>query len=590
MRGYSAIREGRLQRLLLGLSLVLSLASVIHVLSTPPASGYETSVTSAYSMELFGAVAVSSLLGIFVDATSERKRYWWKFLIPLFVSYLLLFCLPLFRGYALYGRGNSDVLFHLGEARTIVNTGFISPDNWYPVIHILLAVLEQFGISLEQGRYLVPLLFFGMYLGFVSLYADRVASDSTESIVLIGCALPLLFGRFHLSLHPSVLSFFVAPVFLYLLESHRGAREQRRFTALSLVFASFVLFFHPITTLLVAVLIVAYTVSPRLTRMVRRTTPTTDRRTATVFLFVLVGFSAWYTRFERLGTNLVQFIAPALRTRKSAAEAQQAEAMGLKPTELVVQFLEMYGSIAVYALLSGLFFVAVTVAVANRTAKRRDLDIAVQLIAGGGIAIVLVFYFTMSPTRGFRYLILAMTLAVGLLLSRRYGREQRRGFAHVGAIGVLLVLLVTFLAVGGLYTDHNHLTHSEASGAAHTIETATGKYETASYSTSRDIAWYSLGYRSATERDVQPFRGGGTETEPPPSLGYGDDDDRLGDAFETYPQYLFLTEHDRRAPYNGSESAYTESEHARLADDRAANKVYENGETELWVIDPADRQ
>lgn len=589
MTSYKAIRDGRFQRALLGLSLVLSLATIVHVLSVPPTSGYEPSIEAPYSMELFGAVVVCSLLGVFADGYADRQRYWWKFLVLLFLSYLLLFCLPLFRGYALYGRGNADVLFHLGEARSVASEGTIGSRNWYPIVHLLIAVLAQFGLPIEQSRYLLPLFFFALYLGFLYLYAKRVADRSSQAVLVLGCAAPLLFGRYHLSLHPSILSFFVVPVFLYLFEVRQDLRSSRRVTLLSFLFALFVLFFHPITTLLLVGLGFAYVLSPLLSRALRR--PTTEhRRTMTVVCFVIVAFFTWYSQFDRLENNVIQFVAPALRTRTSTVDAQQAAARELSPTELLVQVLELYGPILIYAMLTSIFLFALVVGLRRRTTRKSDGEIVAHLVVGFAAAVVLVIYFTMSPTRGARYLIFAMALAAGALVTRRYTERRHRELGYVGVGAVVLVLLAAFLAVGGIYTDYNHLTYSEKAGAEHVLETEASDAEVASYSTSREITWYLLGYQQATESDGNPFPVGNLERAPPPSLGFDTESSELSEAFDEYPKRLFLTEHDQRAPHNGSHGAYTEAERNQLPEERTANKVYDNGETSIWQLESTARQ
>jgi len=98
------------------------------------AKGYEISIFNVYPMYLWISIVVSissAIILLLLNAFSPKKKIWvWSLFIILFTN-LIILELPLFRGYALFGR--SDVLTHLGYVNDILNYGTIGTQNYYPI-------------------------------------------------------------------------------------------------------------------------------------------------------------------------------------------------------------------------------------------------------------------------------------------------------------------------------------------------------------------------------------------------------------------------------------------------------------------------
>jgi len=545
-----------------------------------PVTQYEPSVISMFSILLFTSAIVVSILGIILSSNHEQNNMWWKFLFIIFSLYTILFFFPLLRGYAMYGRGNADILFHIGEAHAISDTGRLSDFNWYPIIHILIAVLDIFNVSFRQARYFLPLVFFSVYNIFSYLYVRGVVKNRYSASITLACTLPFLFGRYHLTLQPAFLSFFLLPVFLYLLIPIRKSRHSRPYAVILLIFSLAMIVLHPITTLLVLAILTSYLISSCLKN--RKLNVRLDtRHIAAISVIVLLGFFAWYNQFSRFGTSLAQFLFPSFQTRQSTADTQFQAFSERSLFETIIPFADIYGSILIYCILAGICVLLGMRLYLKNEDVGPEFDLSIQFIIGGLIAIVLVLQFTTNPVRAARFMTLIATLLVAFLFVRR--NSLATGPISPSAIKrsvIISILVVTLISSGGLYVDNNHMTYSEKEGAEHLLYNGNQEIQTISYSMTREMSRYILGSHEENQRTSQPFN---RNKNPPESLGFGGDKP-ISNVYDGYSQYIFLTQHDQEMPINGSLGAYNKADVDRLSIEQNIDKIYSNSGTEIWFI------
>ena len=240
--------------------LFIAMALVIIAI-TPSATGYEVSLYDAYPLHfwLLSIASIACGIGILLRQTfAPKKSEWWMvgFIIISFTNIVLLL-LPMFRGYALYGLG--DTVTHLGFAKDILNSGHIGETNWYPILHIAQTTLVQVsGVTLESTYYLLVILFYGIYTGGIYLLAKSISRHSGQVSLIVAFASPLIYSYFHVAIHPNSLSLFMVPLLLYFYHKTRSTLHQRFPNSVLLVLLAFtIVFFHPITTLLAIVVLLA---------------------------------------------------------------------------------------------------------------------------------------------------------------------------------------------------------------------------------------------------------------------------------------------------------------------------------------------
>lgn len=220
------------------------------------ATGYELSIYRAtpapvwvLSVLILFVCVLAILLYLFVDED-------WRFLtlVPIaIVVYLLVLLLPAWRGYYLPLSG--DLVSHLGDVRAILGSGHVPDDNFYPPVHILGAILS---LALDVAprniwSYLTGLSYL-LYLTGPVLLASVIAGRRAAVLALL-FAVPLLHSHFHRSINPSFFSFYFAPVLFYIYRKYKAAPADRtRLAVVAVPILGLVLFGHPVTAAVVALL------------------------------------------------------------------------------------------------------------------------------------------------------------------------------------------------------------------------------------------------------------------------------------------------------------------------------------------------
>ena len=167
---------------------------------------------------------------------------------------------------------NYDTMYHIGEAEHISNTGHFSDGNWYPIIHIFIAILYFFGFSYENATLLLSSLYSIAFLIFAILLSKCIARSYYERVLIICCASPLFFQMYHMVLMPFYCSLWTIPLILYVLHMIRRNTQNNKFTILLMILIVNIVFFHPLTTLIVALIIAMLIISEKINSHISRTT------------------------------------------------------------------------------------------------------------------------------------------------------------------------------------------------------------------------------------------------------------------------------------------------------------------------------
>ena len=203
------------------IAFVCIILSLIIILKTPPADGYEISIYDQLPLFFWMCLLFSYMLGIsilFQQVLAQKKSGMWflGFFIVIFVNIIVL-SLPFFRDYAIYGRG--DTLTHIGSVRDIINTGHIGNNNFYPISSIFIYIVDALPSSFEfewgTVVVLVYIIFMVYYLLNMHLLAKSISKNKEQVLLITAFATPLIFSFFHVNIHPSMMSLFIIPLILY---------------------------------------------------------------------------------------------------------------------------------------------------------------------------------------------------------------------------------------------------------------------------------------------------------------------------------------------------------------------------------------
>ncbi len=225
-----------------------------------PSTGYELSIYTSTPVLTWVFLLLSILGSLYIVITnvctneSERSNLWLIGIFILFMNRLLLLYIPFIRGYYTW---NGDNISHIGHIKDLIFTGFISPDNPYPITHILLS--EVLSISGMEISFIInhsTALLSGFYVIFIYLLS-RVVFPGEKRIHLFSIAsvLVVLFDGYNVYLMPNGWSIFYLPCLFFLYFKSIGNKFSFQYRFLFAIILILYPFFHPLTSVIIIILL-----------------------------------------------------------------------------------------------------------------------------------------------------------------------------------------------------------------------------------------------------------------------------------------------------------------------------------------------
>ncbi|WP_458207743.1 hypothetical protein [Haladaptatus sp. NG-SE-30] len=199
-------------------------AAALTIGSSQPPTGYELSLYAAYPWHVWvllgGVVVAAGVVSVMAEFEDGSKHNWLYVWAPALLAMLLVFWLPLLRGYQAYGRG--DTLTHIGYARDVLLTGHVDESNGYPALHLLAVVYYMAtGLKLPTVMMVLPGIFALLYVIWVQRLAAEVFRSKPPMLFATILALMFTFERVQ-QFSPFNGSIFVPPLFLVLYYRSRN--------------------------------------------------------------------------------------------------------------------------------------------------------------------------------------------------------------------------------------------------------------------------------------------------------------------------------------------------------------------------------
>ncbi|WP_049888037.1 hypothetical protein [Natrinema sp. J7-2] len=598
-------------RIISAVTALAAIGFIGSVLTTPPATGYESSIHDAYPPQAwvgFGLALVGSLVLLFRSVTTGRPG--WRYGVGTLASvYAVFFALPLFRGYYVYGTPMSDAFYHFGIVRDVLETGAV-PETGYPATHVLYTTLTTItGVPIRVLQPVVTFCFFLLFVGSCFLLGLSFFGRR-GGLATLGAATPLVFASHHLMTLPWLFALPFLPLSLALAHRWSGRRCSSRTGLVGVAFVCGIalVFYHPVTALVTVLALVVYVgvvAAPSLRRRLPRrraeAKAAAGRAYAVPVRYPLVlGIAGilWYlsishfTHFlERMVTNDIDGGA--------ASYASTAQRTSYSTWELVWEFLVLeWGTVLVYAGLGA----AIAAVILGRVLRGRDSRLERLCVAqyGAGVGVAAFFFGSQVLSRNVvrinNYTVIGAILLLGLaiigLVSYRDAADDRWKRWGVTTIlgGLCVTVIVVALLAGAVaYEDDRHVTHATMAGAEWHHENHDSGIDTRAFRMSEQLQRYFEGTTGADPDDRQ-FHRSLESYQLPTGLGY-DEHGSVGDVYET-ETYLVTKTADiawarNRPPDRRAEiDHYTAADLARLRADPAAHRIYSNGDVSVWLVDP----
>lgn len=576
------------------------LVSVVYMVLTPKATGFETSIYAAYPLWiwafLIAAFGIGQLL-ILRDAFTDSpgSTNWIRgFLLTLAVLVILLL-MPVIRGYPIYGR--ADLLTHIGHTTVIHETGGAPFQNIYQNIHqLVLSLSYATGVAPRYLFNFVPLIttLFSVLASYLLL---TTVFERRRMLMTLPFVVVLVAGSTHMNPSPYAQSVLFLPFVLYLFARTQMTELITFRLLLAAVIIALVLF-HPLTALfLLAVFGVHYlVVSYRSWQgTIDLAAPVSKVSAASIFQLALVTFVAWYYNFVGVFLRFEEVFRRLLDPGESETELDTygATITEFSPSYVDIARIGVFRFGERFLLLGiGVLFVAiaaVTYARGNRFSSSYlstfthgfivfcgfgALFLAVDLIGGFGRPLVFAQYFA--------------AFLAGSLVLELYTRTSKRKLLL--AITVAVAVLLATVTVATLYTSPmaggstSQVTEQDIAGAEWYLDNELNESPLQEYGTTMYRFEHLL---AGTESNTIPREG----TFPPDGFNYTEHD-TLGTSYET-DQYLVVTERGKQF-YPNAYPGYDDSwrfhptDFELLQGDPTVTQVYNTGEIEIYRVEATD--
>lgn len=590
------------------LAILLLLVSLFIILNTPYANQYEFSIYDVFPSYLWLCIIISiilSILIIFISIFSvqENNKYWLWGVINLIISNSILFFMPYVRGYYLYGRG--DVLTHIGHIKDILLSGHVGDTNVYPILHILSSYLILIpNISLNDVTFLVmPLLSVFYIISIYLLARELFENDKNVLLVLAFVSLPI-FGSTYTAFAPFVLAFLMTPFVIYTYFKSRTTNKRIvEFSIIALIMLFFVIYAHPLVFLALIIIIISLEFTFRLFKnnhiskiKLFENEPISIKKFKGSSNLIIIGIIAFFSWNAYLSLVIKNFTTVYLSIIGETMQSQFSSyssvlTMG-KPT--LYQFLTLlfnrYGQLFVFGVLS---LIVVFYSVKKRKMSFYQIFLLIGVLIFSILSLGLLFGVSLFDySRMYMFAIIFAIILVPVLIYELVNNTKFNQINKKKILSVTLISLIfiSYFSIFNLYfspitkTDNQQVTKSEFNGMK-------------TFFSIRDTSMAIMGLGIPQSRfydaiyGIDQFRKGVSSASyiiPPDHFGYNNSTS-ISDYYKS-PRYLMLSELDRKY-YNlypeenlREKLRYNQTDYANLELDQGAQKMYSNGNLEIFYI------
>jgi len=606
--------KSRIDKILATISLIFITLVLYIIVSTPPATGYELSIYDAYPSYLWLFLIAAIACGICIlvhQAFAGEKSNWWLAGLGIVIFCNAIFLtLPLFRGYALYGR--TDTMPHLGFMKDILNTGHIGT-NYYPMLHLLgVSLLDITGISVGTLVNLLFILFSSLYLINMYLLATVVARSHKQALLITAFACSLIFSFAHVNIHCAMLSAFMAPLLLYLYHRReQSSAGQVQTVILLLLLGFFITFFHPVTTIFLIVMLLAFGLCQVLCRWVanRKSLPPPSIRVGKSYLgmslIMFVVLFTWYFSFTVIQHSFREVYEQLIYSSGPSLIEYQLELLtqaGLTFSQTAELWINRFGAMLLYLFISLLVMLLVWKQSLSRKDNLEVMEFAysIQLLVAFLFAAFYLFRLLSEsgPVRLSRFSLIIGTVLIGLVTYRLVDRNSSRQATRWRFLSrknlligftILLILGVSTLSIFSVYNSprvmapNGQITRMDIVGTQWFIRYGDPGVNVSALEPGLGLEYLLVGTRGIPQLPKKQ-RG------PPPShFGY-DRNNTVAETFEFNDIYIITDQFGRVVPMSFPENVrpkvhqYTEEDFDRLRNDPTVAQIYANGEFEVWRV------
>lgn len=430
----------------------LSLMVALVIIHNSPATAYEVSIYKATPEAVWGCLACSATCGFGIIVHQvyngrEDHRLWAMGLGLILVTDMTLISLPLLRNYTLWSM-TGDPGTHLAWAESVIATGHIERQIFYPIAHIYLA---QFAlISGAAPDWLVnylPLFPAVLSLVFPYFLAKSLLPQRGQVILAAAAGMTLTAG-WYMNFTPNHLGNLLFPLLLYCMLGSLILRNlQWRILFLIMVFLIPTLHLVPAFALLL-IMVTLFLTGKLLATINRNPTATADSAfqpnlivTTLLVVWTITWISSFYI-WESTIRNLRTLVTEGGPTQITLLRDQMeyAQSYGYSVAK---QFFKRYASELIFAVLTVAALPSLLRKASSETNLRRVIALYGPLAV---ITLALIVLYPLNigfgPGRLLIYIIILANIPVGFVLFQLIQRAACHGNWQAKAIPFLVTMLL----------------------------------------------------------------------------------------------------------------------------------------------------
>ena len=577
------------------------ISALIIIARTHPASGYEISIYDAYPWYFWVFIIASIACGICIlvhQAFAEQRSNWWSMgLFIIIFTNLIIFLLPIFRGYFISNVG--DEVTHLGLIKDIALTGNIGRTNYYPISHILSISLSYIsGLNSRLIIKIIPAIFYLIYIGGLYLLAKVIGEKFGQVLLVMAFGSVLLFTYFNIVFLPTQFFLCLIPLILMLLLGKIVSPNRLEYTIVFIILLLPMPFLHPLGSVFLILLFLLFELSILIHHFLLRrgyvqsATISYPSKTALIpALVVFIIFFMWFSVFALFRTaaaRAYEWFVYGHGTPPVETMVEQLRMAGFTILDFMDLLIKNYGHDLIYILLS---FIAIFI-ILRKLRLRNSLRIE-EIFLSLFFLIFSVFYiqtvlgafiYTGRSLRIYCWPLMASTVLNGIVFHEWISKLRGKRFKICISLLTIIIIIAAIIGVFSVYPSPHlkvgnlQVTEMDFDGMEWFFEHK---------NSDRTFYFDQLPFRAPHALfgcDAPKPKTVGRFYQVPQHLGY-EANKTLAYSFK-YDAYIVLSERVKaiKTKLWPDIGGYTLSDLYRLSSDPAVDKIYFNGELEIWKV------
>jgi len=455
------------------------LFSLLIIAITPPATGYELSIYGAYPAFLWVLISINIFFSFYAifQSWDDKTRNWIYSYFSILLLETTILLLPITRGYYSMSRGGGDIYHHLFIASFISNSGYFPQTDMYPIMHILLSILQISLLDWFSLAILLEIIFFLLYILYLYILGKTILGSKKGGIFVSLSGIPLIFSFLYFAFIPYLFALFTVPLILYAYQKIITTKNRSVFYICLVIFSLFIVFCHPSVTVFLLSTFFIFILFELWSR--RRDISHHGNIVAINILTLLfITFSFWFIQFRYLMSSGKKIIN-ALFGQYEATTIIEYQIDMIKTADasiwlIITQYVKVYGPITLYFLISFLF----TLYLIRNYYHQNKIDVndfiyTIQFCGAFCIGILMTVSYTIifEPIRAASYGIFFASIICGIFMYRIWdsihtGKQKMRYVLSLAVIMTLVCMLCIFNVYSSPWKSsaNTALSHGEKNG------------------------------------------------------------------------------------------------------------------------------